>query len=352
MNAYTWIRKWKGSHFVNEHASALFHASAHGDSLDRLLDLGAQALLRVGAADRAGLWLTGNRRGESGRGLVAEPAPVPIPEQWKQLDITTPLLRAALESPNPLHVEFGPGLSKPLLGPLLGMHSATWVPLRSRNYAFGLGMIAHARAGAQRHLEAVQECADEIALAIGHHCDTRRSELAAEELRAQLRISRAISCGVSADSIFPQIAHAARHFLQAEFIALGEAGGSSVLAEGWDGPEEWRTRLHQEPFMQLWRKAFEEGRESDITGEAIPLQAGSGSQSFRPLLDRLIAIPIEVRNRTAGVLMAGLLRSEDGNEDFARLESYALLAASALDRELARQQRAAAKGFLAADPGR
>ena len=45
--------------------------------------------------------------------------------------------------------------------------------------------------------------------------------------------------------------------------------------------------------------------------------------------------------------MAGLLRSEDsGGEDFARLESYALLAASALDREAAREERTASNETL------
>ena len=59
------------------------------------------------------------------------------------------------------------------------------------------------------------------------------------------------------------------------------------------------------------------------------------------VLDRVVAIPIEVRSVTRGVLMAGLLRSEDSAEDFSRLESYALLAATALDREAAREERTA-----------
>ena len=54
-----------------------------------------------------------------------------------------------------------------------------------------------------------------------------------------------------------------------------------------------------------------------------------------------MAIPIDVRSGTRGVLMAGLLRSEDSAEDFSRLESYALLAATALDREAAREERTA-----------
>ena len=64
------------------------------------------------------------------------------------------------------------------------------------------------------------------------------------------------------------------------------------------------------------------------------------------VLDRVVAIPIEVRSVTRGVLMAGLLRSEDSAEDFSRLESYALLAATALDREAAREERTASNENL------
>ena len=59
-----------------------------------------------------------------------------------------------------------------------------------------------------------------------------------------------------------------------------------------------------------------------------------------------MAIPIEVRGATRGVLMAGLPRPEDSGEDFLKLESYALLAASALDREAAREEQAASNEIL------
>ena len=288
----------------------------------------------------------GERGGETGWGRVIEAKPGPIPEQWKHLDISTPFLRAALESPNPLRVDLGTGQSIPHLGPLVGMHSAIWIPLRARNCTFGLAMVAHAHAGANPNLDALRARADEIALAVGHHRDARRATLAAEELRALSSLSRAILCGVSADSILPQIARAARHHVQAEFVTLGGGSAPSASGEAWDGLDDWRILLHQEPLLRLWRRVFEEGREYDIVGEAIPARMGSVSEPSRATLDRVVAIPIEARGRTFGVLMAGFMASEDSNEDFARLESYALLAASALDREAARDERAACKKSL------
>ncbi len=344
MHAIAWMRKWRGAQPADEHAGAVIHAAARGDSLDQVLDLGVQTLLEAACADRAGLWLSGERRGGQGGGRVVEVAQGPIPEQWKRLDITMPFLRATLESPEPLQVEVGSEGIHPSPGSAGGYEQRH---LDSAALPKSHGRFGHGGARApprQTQISTRCGCTRRKSRSPSRiHRDARRRELAAEELRAQLRLSRAILCGVSADSILPQIARAARHYVQAEFVALGGSGGSPVSAEGWDGPEEWRSWMHQEALMKLWRKVFDEGREFEITGEDIPAQVGLGSGSSRPVLDRVIAIPIEVQSRTAGVLMAGFLPSQDGDEDMARLESYALLAASALDREVAREERAACK---------
>lgn len=206
MPAAEWIRRWRGARSgADEHAHAPVLAAARGEPLGQLLNLGARALLAAAGADRAGLWLSGDRKGESGIGSVTEAVSGPIPEEWKRLDVSTPFLRAALESSNPLHVESIGGDTAPHLGPLVGMHSAVWIPLRDRGRTFGLAMVGYARPPGPLDLVALRARADEISLAVQHHRSSRRSELASEELRAQSRLSRAILCGVSVDSILPQI---------------------------------------------------------------------------------------------------------------------------------------------------
>jgi signal transduction histidine kinase/CheY-like chemotaxis protein len=317
-------------------------AAALGDSLDQLLDLGARMLLASGAADRAGVWLTGEGSGGLGRGRVVEAASGPIPEQWKYLDVSTPFLHAVLESPEPLRAEFGLEETMPGIGPLVGMCGAIWIPLRARNCTLGLALVAygHGRNAMGLDLETLCMRADEIALAVAHYRDIRRSELEAEGLRSQVRLSRAILCDVSVDSILPQIARAARQHVQAEFVALGKAGGSPMLPEGWCGPDKWRPLVLQEPLLHIWHTVLEQGREAEIGGEALSAPSGFAPDHASHALDRVIALPIEIRNRVCGVLMAGLLPSEDSNGDMLRLESYALLAASTLDREATRRERA------------
>src|SRR5260221_9271561 len=99
MSASGWMRRRKTANVPEERMGALVRASARGDSLNQLLDLAVQTLLDTSSADRAGLWLAGERRGEPSLGRVVESKRGPIPEQWKHLDISAHFLRAALKSP-------------------------------------------------------------------------------------------------------------------------------------------------------------------------------------------------------------------------------------------------------------
>src|ERR1700738_1112342 len=186
MAASSWIRKWKSVSAPEQRTVTLARASARGDSLNQLLDVAVQTLLDTSNADRAGLWLAGERHGGISWGRVAESKRGPIPDQWKHLDISTPFLRAALESPEPLRVEFGRDDTMPHLGPLVGLQGAIWIPLRAGSRTLGLAMVGytHSHSALQLNLELLRARADEVALAVAHWYDARRRELAAEELRS------------------------------------------------------------------------------------------------------------------------------------------------------------------------
>jgi signal transduction histidine kinase/CheY-like chemotaxis protein len=339
MPASGWMRSRKIARAEQEHVWALVRAAARGDSMDQLVEQGAETLLATAEADRAGVWLTGKHSGQTGPGSIVETVAAPIPEQWKHLDISIPFLRTALDRSEPLQIELDPGGSTPPLGPLMGMRSAIWIPLRARDLTVGLAMAAYSHQHAAPHMEALRGWADEIALAVAYDRDMRRWERQAEELRSRLRLTRAILRGVSTDSILPQIARAARHFVPAEFVVLGRAETLPVLAEGWDGPNWWRTLLEHGHLRRAWRRVVEEGHEVEIQDESILVGSNAQSDEAISAIERIVALPIEGRNQIHGVLMAGLVRSEDSADDFLRLEAYALQAAVAFDQEIARGER-------------
>jgi signal transduction histidine kinase/CheY-like chemotaxis protein len=363
MSASGWKKRWGNARSVLAGSSAVIRAAINGEAIGALTDLSARTLLSAANADRAGVWIKGIQRGEPARGVVVESIPGPTPDQWNRLDLSEPFFRAALERSEPFGTEFGPDEAIFHLGPLLGMSSAIWIPLRTVDEVIGMAVVANAQLGGRPDMGLLKARSDEIVLATWHYWGTRRSEFAREERLALQRLARAILCGVSAESIFPQIARTARHNLQAEFIAIGQGSNPPGLGEAWDGPAEWATALQDGPLLRLWRKAFYEGRDCELPGELIdarqgiplsypaspvmtPSTIGGGRFQAVRSIDRAIAIPIEARNRICGVLLAGLLPGEDSSDDIARLESYALLASSALDREFARQEQAAGENAL------
>src|SRR6266849_9098597 len=142
MPALGWMRVWRGERGEAAQPGALVRAAARGESIEHLLELGAYALLEVGGADRAGLWLASEHPGEPGVGRVMDSSSEPTPELWRHLDVSAPFLRGALESAAPLRVELGPEESVPQVGPLVGMQSAIWIALRVRGCTLGLAMVA------------------------------------------------------------------------------------------------------------------------------------------------------------------------------------------------------------------
>ncbi len=341
-----WERRWRGGRRAEDRARTPSSASAAAEPLSQLLHSGARALLAVAQADRAGLWLSGGRRGDFGSGCVVKSEPGSIPEQWKPLDISAPFLRAALENPNPLRLDVVADEATPHLGPLTGMRSGVWIPLRVGEQTFGLAMVGYAQPPGKLDMNVLRALADEITLAAQHRRNSSRSEMAAEESRDQLRICRAILSGVPADTIFRQIARAARISAQAEFVAVGVGNSSSIAEIGWDGHAGWLATLRQPGLAQLWSKALEDGRKAEISGVALGKLSITRKDAPHSILDRVVAIPIDVRGGSRGVLMAGLLLSENSGEDLAKLESYALLAASTVGREAAREERTASRAVL------
>ncbi len=199
MAAAGWERRSRRGRRVEDRASAPVLVSASREGLAQILHFGARALLAAGDAHRAGVWLTGRRNGESGAGSVVQVAAGPIPEHWKHLNVSVPFLRAALESVGPLCIDPATDESTPQIGPLVGMHSSVWIPLREGGRTFGLAMVGYAKAPGKLNLQALQVLADEIAAAVQQNRNSLRSEQAATQELLRKVIEQSRECLVLID---------------------------------------------------------------------------------------------------------------------------------------------------------
>lgn len=241
----------------------------NGEPFVQMLHLGARAMLVASGADRAGLWLSGGQRGESGPGCAIHSDASPIPEQWNALDISAPFLRAALESSSPLRVDLVADEVTPQLGPLTGMHSVIWVPLRAGHHTVGLGMVGytHSPEVLNLNLDALRTLAEEIAISVQYPFLSVVKGHRSEDAKNQLRLFRCLQADAAGDSAFRQIARTVRNFSRADFIAMGDGVIPPLAQEGWNGPPDLLPLLRDERVLQMWHKAQGEGRKAEISGE-------------------------------------------------------------------------------------
>jgi len=319
-----------------------------GESFGQMLHLGARALLVASGADRAGLWLSGRRRGESGPGRVVQSQEGTIPEQWNALDISAPFLRAALESSSPLRVDLVADEATSQLGPLAGMHSVIWIPLRAAHRTVGLGMVGYAHSPEKLEIDmgALRSLAEEIALSVQYPFLSAVKSRGGEDAKNQISFLRCLKADADGDSVFHLMARTIRNFTHAEFIALGDDPVPPLAEEGWNGAPELLILLREERVLELWREAQKDGAKVEIRDdEAVKISGGLKGTQHRSL-NRIVAIPMMEPKKTRIVLMAGFTQSEIADEDVSVLEYCAVLVSAALERNAAREERSASEKIL------
>jgi len=333
MPAVGWMRKWRGVRVADGRASSLIRGAARGEPLERLLEIGAECLLDIAAADRAGIWLLGELAGKPGPGHVVEAGSSPVPEQWKHLDVSTPFLRAALESPEFLEVELGPEGSMPRLGPLLDLRRVVWLPLRQGERLLGLAMAGYEQSRGSIVHEELRSLSDEMVVAFGQARALRRGEQAAEDFRAHARLQSSLLERPPLEQAWTEIARAARSLSGAEFIVLLRREGCAVVAGAWSGAQDWNALVTQRPLRALCETVYTGGHAEELVGESLrEIHDEAGAIPWAQL-ESLFALPIGVSEHTLGVLLAGLTRGREPAHCAAQLESCAAMAAAALMQE-------------------
>src|SRR5947209_595108 len=313
-------------------------ATVRGESMGAILELGARSLLEAGAADRAAVWLQSAHHSEIYQGAIVEAGSGIVPEEWKQLDVSPPFFGKLLDSQQPL-THLGDSSVMSLIGPLVEMRSAVWLPLRVERSSLGLAMVAMAKVRPAPESELFRTGADEIALAVAQRQDREQFRRRREELAATGRLQQAILAGTHANLLLTQIAAQAIRYARAAFVALGQASPTpqdSPRFEILAGPREWAGLIHQEPMVEVWRTAIEQRRSVEVSLNELGISRPASDWFESERVTRLVAVPLEVRGQQLGVLLTGLAPSARPAAELERVESYATLATAALwgqDRE-------------------
>ena len=223
----------------------------------------------------------------------------------------------------------------PVIGPLLELQRAMWVPVKRRGLLRGILLAGSRRKYGKLPAEALESAASELALAI----ELEEEQQLARDSQVDLLLARktlgtllgqenpGLMLAALADDCIGRprcdgglaICFAAIGRLPEEH---GDPSKSPQMVFPWkSGDPVWISALRSNPAAAIWSRAMETRR---LTME------GFATTSRRDEVGRIVAIPLEAAKKLIGVFVVGLAPAETSMANLERLELRASLAAVAL----------------------
>ena len=309
-------------------------------------------------ADRIGVWLEAEPLSDAAargqfRGLVWDRHASETPAQWRQLCPEAPLPREVLAGVGSAELDLEASPPQTILGPLLELRRALWVPVQTRNRLRGLVLVGVQRKGAALSRQPAERAAAELALALENEEQQHRAQGAQADLTLARQTLQSLGSGTAPEIVLQKLvescvkAPGVPAAPAALFAAIGMWECASNAPESASQPAGkmnflWTAgervvgdSLQSGPLFVSWRTAIE-GRRiigSEIRG--ISSMASPG---------RAVAVPLEAHGQLVGVLVAVLPGAAASLAMLERLELRASLAAEVLSRKAEADQQ----GWLAA----
>ena len=327
-------------------------AANEGLSRRELLEKALNALATDGRADRVGAWLapaepemSEMQGAASFSGMVWDRDRGDMPAEWRRLSLEAPLPQDALSAGRCVEQELEDG-SLPIIGPLMELRRAMWVPIERRGRLRGVLLAGSRSKHGEMPRELFKSAAAELALAI----ELEEEQRVARERYADLGVVKQILTGLEgsggADTTLGDlVANCAavskdESGLGAVFAVIGSLedrgspGAPPEMVFHWkSGDSNWALAIESSPAAGIWRRAVETRR---LTG-AQPEDHAQRRSAPRHLTNdmtcevaRVVAIPLEGCGQIIGVLVAGLGAPATSLAIVERLELRAALAATAL----------------------
>jgi signal transduction histidine kinase/FixJ family two-component response regulator len=365
------MRVW-GKHGAGLAGRGVARAAVSGGGRQELVDEAIQVLLASRNVDRAGVWIdsgentAGNAPGFRGKMCGAHGEQTPA--EWARLSPEAPVPHELLTGGETVEQELDDSPERPVIGALLEMRRALWVPIKNGDALRGILFAGTRTKQAVLPRPLLESVAAELALAMEleeerhlareRHADIRaaRRLLAASGATDAILADLVASCTEEGDggtgAVFAVIAQLRR---PAGGYRAGAFGGSvtadpvsPVGADSltrsqhlkasellqfswWSGDAQWTRAVESEPLAGIWQRALEARR--TIWSEAVVSWA-------QEEVARVVAVPLEAAGEILGVLVAGLRPGFASLAALERLEFRAALAASVVGR---RKRNAEAK---------
>lgn len=294
------------------------------------------------AADRIGVWLEPQAHSERDdewpaifRGVIWDKEADATPAEWMRMSPEFPLPQELLDGRTVEQALDGSG-KEAVLGPLIEMHHALWVPVARDGRLRGVLLAATRVKQVVLPKILFESVAAELLLGM----EVEEQQRAARELRADIKLTRqmmeGLERGAPEDSILAAIVEDCTKTRVhdsgpgALFAGIGVKSEEPVqdavkMIFPWrQGDSAWTETLESEPISGICRQALENRR---VAGSE------SHSSSSRTEPARIVALPLEAGGEILGVLVAGLRNGSASLATLERLGLRASLATAALARE-------------------
>jgi len=334
--------------------ASVARAALAGASRVQLLQEALRTLTQAPHPDRAGIWLepganvaSVNEFSGAFRGLVWDHACGDnCPPEWKFLSLEPPLPeQQLLIGGKPFEQKLDDPVGNTVIGQLVGLRRALWVPIGDQNRVRGLILLGSISGPLSPFLERAKSVAAELTLAMDAREQFQAARIRNAELSFVRRVIEARSDPSSLDKLLTFLvadcvkrsAHA--ESIGATFAVIGtlppQDANSSITASldfRWRaGDEAWTRAVTTDVLAKLWRRPLETRQ---VTGSDPPLTWPQASVA------RIMAFPLENEGQVLGVLVAGLPASAISIASLDRLQLRARLAAFALLRSSRKEEEA------------
>jgi signal transduction histidine kinase/ActR/RegA family two-component response regulator len=325
----------------------VLRAARTGASRAEWIRVALDELAQETALDRVGIWLEpAADAGETGdavvfTGAVWERSGGTLPQEWRRISAEAPLPREVLNGTNSVEYKLEGASVLPMLGPLVELQRALWMPVNGHHNLGGL-ILAGTR---EHHLLLPRAKVERIATELGLLLEIEEERRLARERQEDLTLCRHVqdllpqsevpldllrelaeSCAgeqgkSGAGAVFAIIGERRRGQSVKTPAAAGEADRLILCAQA--GDPAWAHSLEHGPLENLWRQALETKQVCGAEAAGLPLARK---------ISRIVAIPMEFDGDVNAVLLAGLPWRSGSLAVLERLELRALLAAQVFER--------------------